>query len=77
MDPRVLYFSLYAALTFSFIFPLFTRTARTLIPSLRLATKTSPYGSSRNVRHQPRGFMLHERTKTHPSTTTAQMPMMR
>jgi hypothetical protein len=37
----------------------------------------SPYGSSRNVRYQLRGFRLHDRTKTRPSTTTTQMPIKR
>src|SRR5436309_6194434 len=37
----------------------------------------APCGSSRKVRYQLRGFRLQDRTKTRPSTTTAQMPMKR
>ena len=51
------------------------RTARTGIVSL--PTTITPRGSSRNVRHQLRGFRLHDRTKTRPRTTTAQIPMTR
>src|SRR5439155_11797161 len=50
-------------------------TARTGI--VRPETSTIPRGSSRKVRHQLRGFRLHDRTNTRPSTTTAQIPMIR
>src|SRR6185503_1246530 len=50
-------------------------TARTR--NRREPTVSRPRGSSRNVRYQLLGFTLHDRTKTRPSTTTAQMPMMR
>lgn len=75
IDPGVLYFSLYAALTRSFNRSLFVWIARTGYS--REPTVINPCGSSRKVRHQLRGFRLHERTKTRPSTTTAQIPMMR
>src|SRR6185503_1259662 len=76
-DPGVLYFSLYAALTFSFIFSLRTWTARILIPRLRPYKTISPCGSLTRVCHQPFGFDWYERTKTRPSTTTTQTPMTR
>src|SRR6266571_3052170 len=37
----------------------------------------APRGSPRNVRYQLRGFRLHDRTNTRPSTTTAQMRVKR
>src|SRR5687768_3764263 len=43
----------------------------------RSPTNMLPYGSMRKVRHQLRGFILHDRTNIRPSTTTAQMPMTR
>src|SRR3954447_17970074 len=75
IDPGVLYFSRYAWSMADFRRSLLVWTARTGIS--RPATWIAPCGSRRNVRYQLRGLRLHERTKTRPSTTTAQIPMKR
>ncbi len=69
------YFARYASLTASSSRSPVGNRARTR--TVRPRTWIAPTGSSRNVRYQLRGLRLHDRTKTRPSTTTAQMPMKR
>jgi hypothetical protein len=73
--PGVAYFSRYASSTASLRRPLRVRTARTGM--VRSPSWMKPRGSLRKVRYHPRFLTLHDRTKTRPSTTTAQMPMNR
>src|SRR4030095_59828 len=50
-------------------------TARTA--NSRPSTVMAPRGSTRKVRYQLRGFRLHDRMNSRPSTTTIQTPMNR